>query len=189
MFRRRLIVVAVAFASAVAGCGDGGSDEPVAGSAAVRALYQTARAKHYDGQAELLADGHVSFDELHKANLALVACAERRGVSLKLTSFQDMTGPREIAEPTNTSGAVDAQYVNGVIDACQTREQMLVDRAFAHEHTDLTDAAYALWKDCAKRHGFEGTLPRNYNATLRAVGGEAAVTCDPEVMSKLETAN
>lgn len=164
-------------------CGAGGGQ--ASGDVYVSHLHAEAVAKGYDGQAALLADGHVSYSELREADREFVECGAAQGVALKALSFTGMGGPQEGVEPVKTSGAIDAKFVNRVVEECQRTKQELVARAYAHSLPDLSEAAYALWARCAVKAGYKGKLPDSYRAIREKLDPTMYSSCDQSVTLEL----
>lgn len=193
MSRRRLVLVfsVTMLGWCLASCSsDSGSDGGRAsgGSAYVRRLHAEAVEKGYDGQAKLLADGKVSYAELRAANQANIRCADRQGVALKTIEFTDMQGRREGLEPVNTSGPVDVDFVNGVIETCQRTEQMLVDQAYANGLPEISDSAHGLWVQCAHDAGYTDRVPKSYRQINIDLPPDLLASCEQWVQGELEKA-
>lgn len=190
MGRRRLglIGAVLIFGCFSTSCGSSDGAQASRGSAYVRRLHAEAVENGYDGQARLLSDGKVSYAELREANQANIRCAAREGVALETIEFTDMQGPREGLEPVNTSGPVDVDFVNGVIERCQTSEQMLVDKAYASGLPELSDAAHDLWVRCASDAGHKGRVPKSYRQIQIDLPAEVLDSCEQWVQGELDRA-
>jgi hypothetical protein len=151
----------------------------------ISVLYRRAVAHGYTGQARILKDGKVTFDEYAEAGQALAACATQRGIPLQAVEDWDMRGATVFVQPKvifhGSAGARATQVTN----SCQTREQMLVDEAWQRLRPAISDEAYDLWKACLRRAGFHGEVPRSDYLIYRELDAALVRPCERQVELKL----
>lgn len=179
---RRLVVLLVVGGSLI-GCSSGsGGSTSRAGD--LEPLHRRAVAHGYQSQARILEDGKVTLDEYTEAGQALIDCARRRGLPMRLYRVRDMFGTTISTEPTVVAPNEGARATR-VTEACQEREQMLVEMGWGKGRPPISDEAYDLWRECLATAGFQGDVPRSYSQIIREIDPELAGPCDRTVTAGL----
>ena len=166
------------------GCGSR-TGHPVSAGGEISPLYRRAVATGQSGQARILKDGKVTFDEYVEASRALADCARRRGLPMQPYEDWDMRGRTVFVDPKVIFHGKAGSRATRITESCQEREQLLVDQAWQRLRPAISDEAYDLWRTCLSDAGYHGKIPRSYYLIGRELDPALVDPCERKVYQGL----